>query len=195
MKKNPNGPNSNIGVIILVVIVLLFGGVVFLVNRNQGETKNGPSPSASSLFSQPNPSPTAGSGKYQDTTCHVSFDVPKNWAKSDLQLPLIPPPVSQVTFDEPGSGTTAPKKSIFSFICYDGTKYSQERFLSDLGATQNSGETLTVGTDSWNRQGNYFYTTKNGKLLVLQMFFTKYDFQPSSAYETIFQQILNSVTL
>ena len=193
-----DGPQTpKTGIIILIVIVSLFGGVLFLANRagNQNETKSSSELPAINLNGQPGQTYTSSGGKYQDSTCRVSFDVPKNWVKSDLRLPLIPPPVSQVTFDEPGSGAAPLKKSIFSFICYDSTQYSQERFLSDLGATQNSGETVTVGADSWNRQGNYFYTTKNGKLLVLQMFFTKYDFQPNSAYENIFQQILNSISL
>ena len=132
-------------------------------------------------------------GEYSDGICKISFQCPKDWLKSDVILPLSQKPLSQVTFNEPAKGNSAPKNSILSFICYDAKKYSFDQFIGQSPAVQGQTETITAGNIKWQRLGNFIYTVKNDKLYILQMFFTKYDLKPEVGYEETFLNIIKSV--
>jgi len=104
-------------------------------------------------------------------------------------LPLPQKPLSQIIFDEPVSGSNKAKNSIFSYICYDSSKYSFDQFVE---GDQNK-ENVSFGQTNWTRAGTYMSTVKNGKLIIFQMFFTKYDMNPQSQYEGIFLNIAKSL--
>ncbi len=133
------------------------------------------------------------SGKYQDKVCSFSFVYPKNWVKSDINLPLPQKPLSQVTFNEPAQRNSVPKNSILSFICYDAKKYSFDQFMGQNSLGQGQAEVLNAGSTRWQRADNFVYATKGDKLLIFEMFFTKYDLKPEPGYENIFIDIIKSV--
>ncbi len=125
------------------------------------------------------------SKEYSDDICKVKFNYPKNWTKSDTILPLPQEPLSQATFDEPG------KNSIFSYICYDANWYSFNQFL-EQNPFGGQAESINAGEAKWQRVGNFIYTTQNNKLIIFEMFFTKYDLKPEPGYEETFLNILKT---
>lgn len=125
--------------------------------------------------------------EYSDYVCGVKFGYPKSWTKSELLLPLPQEPLSQATFDEPG------KNSIFSYICYDARSYTFSQFLTYNPFSSGGIENIDVGGVKWQRVGNFIYTTQNNKLVILEMFFTKYDLKPNQEYEDTFLNIVKSV--
>jgi len=124
--------------------------------------------------------------QYSDSVCQVKFQYPESWTKSGLILPLSQKPLSEATFDEPG------KKSIFSYICYDATKYSFDQFIKESSFAGQI-ESINVGEVRWQRVGNFLYTVQNNKLIIFEMFFTKYDLKPEPGYEETFLNIIQSV--
>ncbi|MDP3995780.1 MAG: hypothetical protein Q8P74_00835 [bacterium] len=126
-------------------------------------------------------------GEYSDNVCKVKFGYPKSWTKSSLVLPLPQEPLSQATFDEPG------KNSIFFYICYNARSYSFSQFLKINPFSSGGIEELNVGGIKWQRVGNFIYTTQNNKLIIFEMFFTKYDLKPEPEYEETFLNIIKSV--
>lgn len=127
---------------------------------------------------------SAGAKVIQDKVCNVTFAVPTGWSQSVSKLPLPQAPLSQIVFDENN------KKSIFSYICYD-SKYSFDQFIGDN--TDLKGEPFKVGVIDFTRVGNFVYFTKQNKLIILQMFFTKNDINPVAGYEEKLQAILASI--
>jgi len=128
-----------------------------------------------------------GVGEYYDDICQVKFGHPESWTKSDLVLPLPQKPLSEATFDEPG------KKSIFSYICYDARYYSFGQFIQYSAVGSSGIEEINAEGIKWQRVGNFIYTTQNNKLIILEMFFTKYDLKPEPGYEETFLNILKTV--
>ncbi len=126
-------------------------------------------------------------GEYSDNVCKVKFGYPKSWIKSGLVLPLPQEPLSQATFDEPG------KNSIFSYICYDARYYSFGQFMQSNPFGSGGIEEVNVEGIKWQRVGNFIYTTQNNKLIIFEMFFTKYDLKPEQGYEETFLNIIKSV--
>lgn len=172
--------------IVLLFALFLAGALIFFSGKNNSGNTNTQSPLS---FSNTQNSP---GNTYKDPICGISFDYPSLWKQSTAKLPLPQPPLSQVVFDEPVTNGSPARNSLFSFICYDGTKYSFDQFITDSGSDLKK-ESLTVGELSWTRAGNYIYTTQNNKLYILQMFFTKYDMRPEIQYENSFMDILKSV--
>jgi len=127
------------------------------------------------------------SKEYSDDICKVKFGYPKSWTKSGLVLPLPQEPLSQATFDE------LEKKSIFSYICYDAKNYSFSQFLTYNQFGSGGVENIDAGGVKWQRVGNFIYTTQNNKLIIFEMFFTKYDLKPEPGYEETFLNILKTV--
>lgn len=74
-------------------------------------------------------------------------------------------------------------------------KYTFEQFIAK--DTIKSGQTgsMAVGDVTFQRSGNFVYATKNNKLYIFQMFFTKYDLTPQSGYEEIYMNIIKSIKL
>jgi hypothetical protein len=132
---------------------------------------------------------------YKDAACGVSFSYPKYWKKSGTVLPLPQKPISQAVFDEPVTDSNLkPKNSVFSFVCFDGKKYSFDQFYSADLSDQSKSGTINSGGIIWQRIGNFVYTTTpGGKLIIFQMFFTKYDFKPEAGYEEVYMTIVRSV--
>lgn len=173
------------GGVFVIILVLV---IVLLVGSGKKEER------VNDLSSQLSSGTNLSLGKYQDKVCSFSFNYPKNWVKSDINLPLPQKPLSQVTFNEPAQRNSAPKNSILSFICYDAKKYSFEQFVAQNLFGQGQTEVLNLGETRWQRAGNFIYTTKGDKLLILEMFFTKYDLKPEAGYEEVFLDIIKSVS-
>lgn len=159
---------------ILIAAVLLFA-IFILVKQSKNNTKNGISV------------------KYTDKTCGISFDYPKKWAMSDTRLPLSQKPLSEAVFNESGGINSKPKNSILSFICYDAKKYSFDQFIVKNSLKQDQAKAIIADSIKWQRVGNFAYTVKNDKLVIFQMFFTKYDLKPEVGYEEMFLDVLKSV--
>jgi hypothetical protein len=130
----------------------------------------------------------AGNGEYKDSVCKVAFKYPKNWLKADRVLPLPQEPLASAVFDEPT------KNSLFSYLCFDANKYSFEQFISQSPLGQSQTESFSSGQTTWQRNGDFIYTTKNDKLIIFQMFFTKYDLKPETGYENTFLNLIKSVS-
>jgi len=168
-------------------VLLFIGGIIILGRQDQNtNTQNNANQLQLGNAASDN---SIGNGNYQDNICGVSFDYPSNWRKSGFNLPLPQKPLSQIIFDEPVSGSNKAKNSIFSYICYDSSKYSFDQFVE---GDQNK-ENVSFGQTNWTRAGTYMSTVKNGKLIIFQMFFTKYDMNPQSQYEGIFLNIAKSL--
>jgi len=169
----------------IAVIFILIIAIIALAKMGQNKkTNNLPT---NQLLLNSKVTSSTGSVKYEDKKCSISFNYPKEWQKSDIKLPLPGEPISQITFNETG------KNSIFSFICFDAKKYTFEQFIAK--DTVNSGQigSMVVGDVTFQRSGNFVYATKNNKLFIFQMFFTKYDLTPQSGYEEIYMNIIKSV--
>jgi len=167
----------------IAVTFLIILAIIFLAKKGN----NSPGNNVSSQLGKAEP----GNGIYQDNACNVRFAYPAHWKLSNIKLPLPQNSISQVVMDEPGTLNAPAKNSIFSYICYDGTKYSFDQFFTGDGINSNK-ETFAVGQVTWTRNGNYIYANHKGKLLIFQMFFTKYDMKPETRYEEIFMNILKS---
>jgi len=168
---------------IIVLIWILLGGVnKNPITVNPGLKLEG---SAGSTTNQ-----QTGLGSFKDDKCNISFNYPTSWVASKNKLPLPQPPLFQITFDEPQKGNVQAKNSLFSYICFDANKYSFDQFFNQ--SNPGGGETIKAGNLAWQRVGNFSYTTVNGKLLILQMFFTKFDINSDPNYETTFLSILKS---
>ncbi len=171
----------------ILIIVLFFVVVIIFFSEHKSDNDSIKTQNPLSLGNIQNSS----GNTYKDPVCGISFDHPATWKQSTTKLPLPQPPLSQVVFDEPATNGSQARNSLFSFICYDGTKYSFDQFITDSGSDLKK-ENLTVGGLSWTRAGNYIYNTQNNKLYILQMFFTKYDMRPEIQYENTFMDILKS---
>lgn len=123
-------------------------------------------------------------GRFFDTACGISFEVPDGMTKSSTLLPLPQEPLSQVVFDD------GENKSVLSYICYDG-KYTFDQFNGDSDLQT---KVLTAGGKNFSRIGNFVYFNKGDKLVIFQMFFTKNDLNPKSGYEEKLQKLLGSVS-
>ena len=200
ISQNTQNKAPLIGFAFIGVVILIIGARVALFKNPTDVNNLNGTPNSTAPFSLPSGTGLTGqvssggsSGKYQDSTCNITFSYPTNWAKSDIELPLIPPPISQNTFDEPVAGGRTIKKSIFSYMCFDASKMTAEQILGELVSSVGSSEIYNLNNLSWERRGNYVYTTSKNKLIVLEMFFTKYDATPLAGYEEIFQNIIKSV--
>jgi len=172
----------------ILIIALFFVAVVIFFSEHKSDSDSIKTQNPLSLGNVQNNQ----ANTYKDPVCGISFNYPAPWKQSTAKLPLPQPPLSQIIFDEPAIKGSQARNSLFSFICYDGTKYSFDQFIIDSGSDFKK-EILTVGGLSWTRAGNYIYTTQNNKLYILQMFFTKYDMRPEIKYENTFMDILKSV--
>lgn len=130
-------------------------------------------------------------GRYQDEACGISFAYPRHWTPSEDPLPLPQEPLSQAVFDEPPADDRPLTSAIFSFICYDATRYSFDQFLGQSPFERD--EMMTIGNVEWKRRCNFLYTVQDGKLLILHMSFAKHDLKPRSGYEETFLGITESV--
>jgi len=190
-EKSDEGQFIAIG--ILIITVLLF--VIFiLIKLSKNNTKNDSFvsinlPLDDNIISEKK---NDIDGKYKDKTCNVSFDYPKSWVISNTKLPLSQEPLSEAVFDEPSGGNPKSKSSILSFICYDAKKYSFDQLMTQNPLNQGQAELITANI-KWQRVGTFAYAVKNERLLIFQMFFTKYDLKPKTGYEEIFLDILKSV--
>ncbi len=122
-------------------------------------------------------------GKFSDSVCGISFDLPAGLTKSLTKLPLPQEPLSEAVFDE------AANKSVFSYICYDG-KYTFDQFS---GSSDLKVEQINVDGAAFSRAGNFVFFNKNNKLIIFQMFFTKNDVEPRNGYEEKLLGILRSL--
>lgn len=174
----------------ILIIVFLLLAIFILIRHPKNNTQDNTFLSTNlsldnSKNSEPDNSP---GGRYTDKTCGISFDYPKNWLISNTKLPLSQKPLAEAVFNEAGG-----KNSIMFFICFDAKKYSFDQFMANNLFSQNQTEMITNGNIKWQRVGNFAYTVKNDKLIIFQMFFTKYDLKPKDNYEQIFLDILKSV--
>ncbi|OQA83234.1 MAG: hypothetical protein BWY29_00448 [Microgenomates group bacterium ADurb.Bin238] len=133
-----------------------------------------------------------GSNRYVSSECGVEFEYPKNWVRSDIKLSLSQEPLAQVVFDEMVGGVVE-KRSLFSLFCYDASKYSFEQFFGGDVIGKEMRGAVTTESLKWERVGNFAYTIKGDRLLIVQMFFTKFDLKPQNGYEQTFMSILNSM--
>ena len=193
--KEESGENRFVIAGTLIIAILVFAIIILLAKRPKEKTEkdslnleNIPLNDSFGRNQQ-----IESNGKYKDKVCGISFNYPKNWQISSVKLTLPQPPLSQITFNEPGQKNLPPKNSIFSFICYDAQKYSFDQFVAQNPFSQNQVETITAGSATWQRAGNFVYAVKNNKLYIFQMFFTKNDLKPESGYEEIFLNIIKSV--
>jgi uncharacterized protein YneF (UPF0154 family) len=172
------------------IIVFLLLGIFVLIRRPKNNTQDNTflSTNLSLNNSKNSESDNNSSGKYTDKACSTSFDYPKNWIISNTKLPLSQKPLTEAVFNENGG-----KNSIMFFICFDAKKYSFDQFMANNPFNQNQTEMMTIGNLKWQRVGNFAHTVKNDKLIIIQMFFTKYDLKPKDDYEQIFLDILKSV--
>jgi len=182
--------STNIIGVIIIIVILVVSIVLLTMQGGKGKDTNN---LLNKLSLDGDFSLSTTDGKYQDKVCGISFNYPKNWLKSDIKLPLPQMPLSQVTFNEPIKGSLPPKNSILSFICYNAKKYSFDQFIGQNPLSQGQTEVLNVGSTRWKRVGNFIYTTRGDKLLIFEMFFTKYDLKPEAGYEETFLNILKSV--
>ncbi|MGI6278297.1 MAG: hypothetical protein ACOYJ8_00550 [Patescibacteria group bacterium] len=169
-----------VGLVIFSVLVIILATVLILKGKSWGSEMA----EEADFFAQ--------EGQYQDNVCQFSFVYPDFWEISEIKLPLPQEPLSQVVFDQPSKNGQPVKKSILSFVCYDASQYSFDQFLAQ-GIKSSETETITVGNQKWSRMGNFAYTVRGDKLVILQMFFTKYDIKPEPGYEETFLEIINSV--
>ncbi|MDP2586026.1 MAG: hypothetical protein Q8P29_04060 [Candidatus Levybacteria bacterium] len=182
---------------VFIVILLVVGGIIVFSNQDQSaNTQNNTGqlqPGDTSLGNNNlnNSQVNIGNGNYRDTVCNFSFNYPSNWKKSSSNLPLPQKPLSQIIFDEPASGNNNVKNSIFSYVCYDSSKYSFDQFVEGDDLSQKK-ESVSIGKNNWTRIGTFMSTVTNGKLIILQMFFTKYDMSPQNQYEDAFLNIAKS---
>ncbi|MDP3987692.1 MAG: hypothetical protein Q8P80_00950 [Candidatus Levybacteria bacterium] len=197
MEQEPSQKFIIVGIFLFILLVI--GGIIIMGRQNQntntgnntGQFQLG-NTGLNNMNNNPgNPQTSAGNGSYKDTACNFSFNYPSNWRKSNSTLPLPQKPLSQVIFDEPASGSNGAKNSIFSYVCYDSSKYSFDQFVEGDDLSQKK-ENVSIGQTSWTRMGTFMSTVKNGKLIILQMFFTKYDMNPQSQYEDMFLNIIKS---
>jgi hypothetical protein len=130
-------------------------------------------------------------GRYQDEACGISFEYPRHWTQAKDHLPLPQEPLSQAVFDEPSADDGPLTSSIFSFICYDATRYSFDQFLGQSPFERE--EMMTIDGVEWKRRGNFIYTVQDGKLLILHMAFARHDLKPRPGYEATFLGIVESV--
>jgi hypothetical protein len=179
---------------ILIITVLLFA-IFILIKQSKNNTKSDSFVSTNLSLDDNIISEKKNDidGKYKDKTCNVSFDYPKNWVISNTKLPLSQEPLSETMFNELDGKNSKPNSSILFFICYDAKKYSFDQFIAQNPLKQGQAETIIADSIKWQRVGNFAYTIKNDKLVIFQMFFTKYDLKPKVGYEEIFLNILKSV--
>lgn len=173
---------------LVLIVVLFFAAAIIFFSEQKNNKESIKTQGPLSLGNVQNSS----GNTYKDPVCGMSFNYPSIWKQSRAKLPLPQIPLSQIVFDEPAIKGSQARNSLFSFICYDGAKYSFDQFMADGGSDLKK-ESLNVGGLSWIRAGNYIYTTQNNKLYILQMFFTKYDMRPETQYENTFMDILKSV--
>lgn len=159
---------------LVVALVAMVGLAVVIVVRNKGADGG------------------LGTNRYVSGECGVEFEYPKNWVKSDIKLSLPQEPLSQVVFDETVGGAMS-KKSLFSLFCYDASKYSFDQFFGGDAIGKEMMGVATTESLRWERVGNFAYAIKGDKLLIAQMFFTKFDLKPQNGYEQTFMSILNSM--
>jgi hypothetical protein len=191
--KEKSDENQFVAIGILIITVLLFA-IFILIKLSKNNTQNDSSvPTNLSLDNNIASGQKSGiDGKYIDKTCGVSFAFPKNWTMSNTSLPLSQKPLSEAIFNEPGGKNSKPKNSILSFICYDAKKYSFDQLMAQNPINQGQAEVITANI-KWQRVGTFAYAVKNDRLLIFQMFFTKYDLKPKVGYEEIFLDIIKSV--
>ncbi len=159
---------------LVVVLIGMVGLAVVIVVRNKGAGGG------------------LGPNRYVSSECGVEFEYPKNWVRSDIRLSLPQEPLGQVVFDEM-MGEVVEKRSLFSLFCYDASKYSFEQFFGGGVIGKEMMGTVTTESLKWERVGNFAYTIKGDKLLIVQMFFTRFDLKPQNGYEQTFMSILNSM--
>jgi len=191
-EKSDEGQFITIG--ILIITVLLF--VIFILiklSKNNTKSNNFSSTDLSLSDNIISGQKSDIDGKYRNKTCNVSFDYPKSWVISNTKLPLSQKPLSEAIFNEPDGKNSKPNNSILIFICYDAKKYSFDQFIAQNPLKQGQTETIIADSIKWQRVGNFAYTIKNDKLVIFQMFFTKYDLKPKVGYEEVFLDIIKSV--
>jgi len=159
---------------LVVALVAIVGLAVVIVARNKGVGGG------------------LGSNRYVSSECGVEFEYPRNWVRSDIRLSLPQEPLAWVVFDEM-VGEIVEKRSLFSLFCYDASKYSFEQFFGGDAIGREMGGGVTTESLKWERVGNFAYTIKEDKLLIAQMFFTKFDLKPQNGYEQTFMNILSSM--
>jgi len=159
---------------LVVVLIGMVGLVVVIVVRNKGAGGG------------------LGPNRYVSSECGVEFEYPKNWVRSDIRLSLPQEPLGQMVFDEM-AGEVVDKRSLFSLFCYDASLYSFEQFFGGGVIGKEMMGTVTTESLKWERVGNFAYTIKGDKLLIVQMFFTRFDLKPQNGYEQTFMSILNSM--
>ena len=133
----------------------------------------------------------AQNGQYQDKICNLTFPYPNHWVISEIELPLAKEALSQAVFNQPAGNNQPTKNSILSYFCYSAQEYTAQQLLGEIfsGTT----EQITFNNYEWHRNGNFIYTTINDKLIIFQMFFTKYDIKPKPGYEETFLEIIENV--
>ncbi len=165
------------GVVIFVLIIFIL--ILVGLNKNKGKASN-----YLSLENKVSSGKiSVESGKFSDSTCGISFEVPAGMSQSSTTLPLPQEALSQAVFDETAN------KSVLSYICYDG-KYT----FDELNESSGNSEQVTVGNKTFSRKGNFVYFNTGDKLIIFQMFFTKNDLNPKSGYEEKLQKLLGSVS-
>lgn len=182
-----------------IFILLFIGAIIVFSKQDQNQNTNAQVNINQLQLGDPglgnnssnNSQVNVGNGSYRDTICNFSFSYPSNWKRSASSLPLPQKPLSQIVFDEPASGSNKVNNSIFSYICYDSSKYSLDQFVEGDDLSQKK-ENVTFGQTNWTRVGTYMSTVINGRLIILQMFFTKYDMNPQNQYENVFLNIAKS---
>lgn len=166
--------------LIIVVLIIIIAVVSGLNKQNKKRSNDYLSLSGTGSLEKT----AVENGKFSDSICGISFEVPNGMIKSTTVLPLPQEPLSQMVFDD------GVNKSVFSYICYDD-KYTFDQFggSSDLKVG-----ILTAGGKNFSRAGNFVYFNKGDKLIIFQMFFTKNDLEPKSGYEEKLVKMLESVT-
>lgn len=141
------------------------------------------------VLRKPSKIKSSTAGEYRDEVCRIAFKYPQNWLKAERVVSLPQKPLAVAVFDEPSQGKKAAKNSLFSYFCFDARKYSFEQFI---GQTFLKPETFSTAQANWQRIGNFIFTTKNDKLIIFQMFFTRYDLKPEVGYEDAFLNLVES---
>jgi hypothetical protein len=178
--------NKNQILIIGAIFFLLIVLVVFSLAKQ-------PKPISVGDSSSINNNQIYSKGKFQDKTCQVSFEYPPAWVKSEVVPSFSREPLVVAVFNEPAKIGASAKNSIFTYLCYSADEYTFEQLIPLTPFEQNKIESLTIAGQKWQRVGNFVYTVKNSKLIIFQMFFTKFDLKPEPGYEEILLKIMESV--
>jgi len=134
----------------------------------------------------------AGDGKLQSNTCGVTMSVPSAWNESGRSVPFSGTPLDAVIMDEPYRQT---RRTVFWFACFDASRYELVDLIGkDMGTVAlKAVQEENIGGITFYRTRDFWYATQNGKHLLLNVNFARYDTEPEAGYEDTMMNILRSI--